>query len=90
MIRYHIFAFGKVQQVGFRYFVYSIATELSLTGWVKNCEDGSVELEVQGKQAIVDKFVERIKKGNRFARVSQLNIDFIDVNSREESFIITD
>lgn len=39
---------GRVQGVGFRYQAASEAKSLGLTGWVRNCWDGSVELEAQG------------------------------------------
>ena len=48
MIRKHIFFYGRVQGVGFRYHATYKATLLGLTGWVRNLDDGSVEMEVQG------------------------------------------
>ena len=41
-------ACGRVQGVGFRYFVQRQATALGICGWVKNCEDGSVRMLLQG------------------------------------------
>lgn len=40
---------GRVQKVGFRLEIFELAKKLGLSGWVKNCEDGSVEAEVQGE-----------------------------------------
>ena len=48
MIRKHILFYGRVQGVGFRYHATYKASLLGLTGWVRNLEDGSVEMEVQG------------------------------------------
>ena len=39
---------GRVQGVGYRYFVRQTAQSLSLTGWVRNCPDGDVEAQAQG------------------------------------------
>ena len=57
-IRKHIFFYGDVQGVGFRYHAKYGAQGLGLTGWVKNCYDGSVEMEVQGWEADIDKLLQ--------------------------------
>ena len=46
-VRKHIFFYGRVQGVGFRYYAVQKANQLGLTGWVKNLYDGSVEMEVE-------------------------------------------
>lgn len=45
-IRKHIFFYGRVQGVGFRYYSVYKARQLGLTGWVKNLYDGSVEINL--------------------------------------------
>ena len=50
-----------------------------LTGWVKNCEDKSVECEVSGKRENIDFFVNACKKGPLFADVK-------NIQKKEESF----
>lgn len=52
--------FGRVQGVGFRPFVYRIAKELNLTGYVLNSTTG-VEIALQGKEENIDKFIEKLK-----------------------------
>ena len=47
-IRVHAVVAGLVQGVGFRYFTVMTAGKLGLGGWVRNCYDGSVEVEAQG------------------------------------------
>ena len=74
MIQYHVLVSGKVQGVGFRYFVQMTALQHQVTGWVKNNSDGMVELVAIGEQNVLDIFVEEIKKGNRFAKVQQMQI----------------
>ena len=49
-VRKHIFFYGRVQGVGFRYYAVQKANQLGLTGWVKNLYDGSVEMEVEGQE----------------------------------------
>ncbi len=52
---------GVVQGVGFRPFIYRLAHEGGLAGWVRNTS-GSVEIHVEGEQSSVDRFVEEIRQ----------------------------
>ena len=56
-IRYHVIFYGQVQGVGFRYRAYYAAYQLGLTGWVKNLYDGSVEMEVEGQEELIDQLI---------------------------------
>ena len=56
-IRKHIYFSGRVQAVGFRYSALCLAKELQLTGWVKNLYDGSVEMEVEGEEPLIDELI---------------------------------
>ena len=49
-VRKHIVFYGRVQGVGFRYTAKYLARSLELTGWVKNDWDGTVTMEVQGRE----------------------------------------
>ncbi|MFT8319688.1 MAG: acylphosphatase [Bacillus sp. (in: firmicutes)] len=74
MVQYHILVSGRVQGVGFRYFVQMEALSKHITGWVKNLNNGSVEImAVQSKQ-ILTTFIEDLKKGNHFAAVHQIDL----------------
>jgi len=44
----HIIFTGRVQGVGFRFVAFRAASRCQLTGWVRNCDDGSVEMIAQG------------------------------------------
>jgi hydrogenase maturation protein HypF len=59
--RLHLRAQGMVQGVGFRPFVYTLATELGLGGWVRNTDSG-VEIEVEGEQSDLATFMERLER----------------------------
>ncbi len=61
MKRVRIIIHGAVQGVGFRPFVYRLADELSLRGWVLNSSQG-VFIEADGDQETLNKFVIRIEK----------------------------
>ena len=56
-VRKHIFFFGRVQGVGFRYYAVQKANQLGLTGWVKNLYDGSLEMEVEGQEELIDQLI---------------------------------
>ena len=56
-IRKHIVFYGRVQGVGFRYYAVNKANQLGLTGWVKNLPDGTVEMEVQGEEPLIDQLI---------------------------------
>ncbi len=58
--RLHIYYSGSVQGVGFRYTAERIATNLGLTGWVKNLENGRVEVLCEGKEPVLNEFVKKI------------------------------
>jgi acylphosphatase len=53
---------GHVQGVGFRATAVEIAKDYPVTGWVKNLDDGRVELLVEGPEKDVDKFLEAVRK----------------------------
>src|SRR5579872_5643519 len=59
IVRLHVALGGAVQGVGFRPFVYRLAVELGLSGWVRNSSAGLV-LEVEGASDLVDRFLDRL------------------------------
>jgi len=66
--------FGRVQRVGYRRHVLDSAQELGLSGYVRNEKDGSVTVFVQGDDAAVEKFIERLKTPPRPAHVKSLDV----------------
>lgn len=58
--RLHIFVRGRVQGVGFRYFVSELAKEMGLKGWVRNAGE-SVEIDVEGAAAQLTALRERLR-----------------------------
>jgi acylphosphatase len=56
-IRRHMIFYGHVQGVGFRYTSYYNARNYGISGWVRNLDDGSVEMEAEGEIHAVDEFV---------------------------------
>jgi acylphosphatase len=65
---------GRVQQVGFRFFVVRHADRLGLNGTVANRPDGAVECVVEGPRGAVDELVRLLHDGPPVARVEQVDI----------------
>jgi acylphosphatase len=63
---------GRVQGVGFRFFAENWANRLGLSGYVKNCADGTVEAYAVGDAAALEEFRARLAEGPRSARVDQI------------------
>lgn len=66
--------FGRVQGVGFRFYMERKARELNVTGWVRNRRDGSVEAMVQGAPEMVDAMIACARRGPPSAMVSDVRI----------------
>lgn len=86
MKRYSILVNGRVQGVGFRFFANSQAIHLRLTGWVKNLDNGMVQIEVQGSDERISLFLDTIKKGNMFIRVDGIKKEEIPLSLNEKNF----
>ena len=65
---------GRVQGVGFRYWVESTATALGVSGWVRNLRDGSVEAVYSGDPEAVDRMVAESRRGPRHADVDRVRL----------------
>lgn len=88
LVRYFGTATGRVQGVGFRMFVQQNALELGITGWVKNMEDGTVTMEVQGTQDAIDRLEAIIREGNYFIKVQSFGLEVREVIAMERRFDI--
>ena len=55
---------GYVQGVGFRYRACHAADAVGATGWVRNEDDGSVSMEIQGSQEQIDAVIQAIERGS--------------------------
>ena len=68
----HFLIQGRVQGVGFRWFVQREASELNLLGWVRNTEDGNVEVVAAGDAGDLDELRSSLRKGPRGSRVDRI------------------
>ncbi len=74
IVRYHTLFAGRVQGVGFRWQVMAMATELGLTGTIKNREDGQVEAYFQGSKEKVLQVIQKIRSLGPIVRVDDYRI----------------
>jgi acylphosphatase len=77
---------GRVQGVGFRYFVRSAAQRHGLSGYVLNLADGRVEFLLQGDAASVTRVIEQIRSGPRHARVDEVTLETAQELAPREGF----
>ena len=86
--RYHIIVTGRVQGVGFRFFVRDAASSLGLSGWVRNLSGGGVEIEAEGAQSDIDRLIERLKNGPPLSRVTDVAAQVMVAMGSGEEFVI--
>lgn len=76
MKRVHIFVYGRVQGIFFRYNTNKVANKLGLKGFVRNLDDGGVEVIAEGNKNNLKELIEFCKKGPLGARVKDIKINF--------------
>ena len=74
----HFLVKGRVQGVGFRWFVHREASELELRGWVRNTEDGDVEVVASGSATDLAELRASLRRGPRGSRVDNLIEHYLD------------
>ena len=87
-VRLHLFIAGRVQGVGFRYYACRKAADRDVTGWVRNMDDGRVEVEVQGDRSVVEEFIDRLREGTTTGCVARLDRQEIPPSPGETGFDI--
>jgi acylphosphatase len=80
----HFLIQGRVQGVGFRWFVSREAAQLDLRGWVRNTEDGEVEVVASGTPDELAALRSKLRSGPRGSRVDHLIEHYLDDKEAEE------
>ena len=75
MVAYSLHIHGLVQGVFFRQSTLEKALELGVTGYVRNCDDGSVEVFAEGEIDLLKKFIEWCQRGPKRAKVEGIDIN---------------
>ena len=79
---------GRVQGVGFRYFVWREAEALGVDGWVRNRGDGTVEALARGANEDLDRLQGRLEEGPRLSRVISVSVNDEPDEDVAQGFII--
>jgi acylphosphatase len=87
-VRVRLFISGSVQGVFFRANAMYQAQGLGITGWVRNCRDGRVEVVLEGEKLAVDEMISWCRKGPPGAAVDNLEINREDYQGEFSSFSI--
>ena len=75
-VRVHAFIAGKVQGVGYRYSTMNKASQLNMSGWVRNLPDGRVEAVFEGDRTVVEKMVNWCHEGPPAAVVRNVSVEY--------------
>ena len=87
MIREQYICRGRVQGCGFRYKASHAARALGLTGYVRNCDDGSVEMEVQGEGGLIAKMLEMLNR-DLYIRIDDIQCHDMALRDDEYGFSV--
>lgn len=90
MSRVHAIVKGRVQGVGFRYFVYDTAKRMNMRGYVRNLYSGEVEVEAECEDDnVLKEFLQILRCGSSLARVTDIDETWFDEMKRYKEFGIT-
>jgi acylphosphatase len=79
---------GRVQGVGFRYYIAINARELQINGYAKNLYNGDVEIYGEGRKEFLEEFVKRAKLGPSHAIVDTAHVQWLDFKNKYDNFDI--
>ena len=79
---------GRVQGVGFRYFVWREAEALGVDGWVRNRVDGTVEALARGASDTLDRLQHRLEEGPRWSQVTSVSVTDEPEEQVPDGFVI--
>lgn len=71
----HVEVTGRVQGVGYRYWIRRAARKLRVSGWIRNCADGSVEAVMQGPRDDLKALLSECKSGPPSASVTEVKTE---------------
>jgi acylphosphatase len=84
--RGHFIVAGRVQGVCFRMYAREKAERLGLTGWVRNCPDGTVEITAEGESAALREFRAWCAHGPPYARVAAVDVEVVEPTGEFDGF----
>lgn len=88
MPQLHAIVHGRVQGVNFRYYTRIEAVKRSLTGWVRNQPDGTVETVAVGPRETLESFLNWLQRGSPSSWVQKVDVEWTDVEDEFTAFEI--
>jgi len=85
----HLVVRGRVQGVGFRYFVLQRADSMGIAGWVRNRPDGAVEVEAEGSRPELERLVAAVSRGPAGANVTAVEQEWSERVPCHRGFRVT-
>ena len=85
MVRRRFCFYGQVQGVGFRYRARHAASLYGCTGWVRNEDDGSVTMEIQGEERAIDEVILAVERGS-FIHIESMSVRDLPLLEEEKAF----
>lgn len=85
----HAVVSGRVQRVFFRAWTRDKASDLRLSGWVRNLPDGRVEALARGQEPALEEFLAKLHQGPPLARVDQVESEFRENQAMRDGFFVT-
>ena len=88
MLQYEIKITGRVQGVGYRYFVHGIATRHNINGWVRNTYSGGILVMAKGEKTDIETFLDHLRVGPPLARITNFIKQSVPVDESLKGFRI--
>ena len=85
--RFHAYYSGSVQGIGFRFVSCDLARTMNITGWVKNLDDGRVEMVTEGEEKNLKVFLARIKE-NFSQNIQNSETQWLEATGEFPSFTV--
>ncbi|WP_371806837.1 acylphosphatase [Candidatus Lokiarchaeum ossiferum] len=85
-IQLHAIVHGRVQGVFFRASTCNVANSLEITGWVRNLQDGNVEVLAQGEKSKLNALLDWLQQGPKYSHVSKVDHKFLQKNDSFSGF----
>jgi acylphosphatase len=87
-MRVHLLVSGRVQGVGFREFTRRTAHRLSVGGWVRNLDDGRLEVVADGDRRALEALVAAVSGGPPGAFVRDVRQNWDEMTEQEKEFVV--
>lgn len=88
-VRVHAIISGRVQGVCYRMETMRAAERIGVSGWVKNCHDGTVEAVFEGQKEKLETILDWCRKGPDMAQVTDVDVRWEDYRDEIKGFSIT-